>query len=90
MNKETHIKRQKDGGREVERDRYVFIVGGDCEMLREMEREKKKCVCIYIYIYGIRPICRLHFGRKSQKIPSFIVKNGPEKMDSKTCQKCLS
>ena len=43
----------------------------------------------YIYIYGIRPICRLHFGPKNPNFPSFIVKNGPEKMDSKTCQNCM-
>ena len=42
-------------------------------------------IYIYIYIYGIRPICRLHFGQHFQNFPSFIVKNGPEKMDSKTC-----
>ena len=46
-------------------------------------------IYIYTYIYGIRPICRLHFGQTFENYPSFKVKNGPEKMDSKMCQTCI-
>ena len=66
----------------LSRDRGAISVGTKRMEPFEQSRVSVQTVplwCLEIQEFGIRPVCSLHFGQKSENFPSFIVKNGPEK-----------